>query len=84
MVGTFIEGAQSLLSQCRDLENQHHEKIMEIALINLEKSNKNELDDDTSEDLRNVSCLLKNYGKQLFFFDEDLSSRKYKYVTVFL
>lgn len=54
MVGTFIEGVQSLLSHCRDLENQHHEKIMEIALINLEKSNKNELDDDISDDLRNL------------------------------
>lgn len=54
MVGTFIEGVQCIFSQCRDLENLHHEKIMEIALVQLEKSNKNELDFDLSDDLRNI------------------------------
>lgn len=53
---TFIENVQGYLSQCRDLENAHHERMLEIAIITLEKFVKNELDDEISEDLRNVSC----------------------------
>lgn len=52
MVGTFVENVQALLSQCRDLENNHHEKMMEIAIVTLEKVIKNELDDEISDDLK--------------------------------
>lgn len=54
MVATFIENVQTSLAQCRELENIHHEKMMEIAIITLEKVIKNELDDEISEDLRMV------------------------------
>ncbi|XP_062581507.1 dynein regulatory complex subunit 3-like [Saccostrea cucullata] len=52
MVGSFVENVQALLSQCRDLENNHHEKMMEIAIVTLEKVIKNELDDEISDDLK--------------------------------
>ncbi|XP_067937680.1 dynein regulatory complex subunit 3-like [Watersipora subatra] len=52
MVGAFIEKVQGYFSQCRDLENQHHERILEISMITLEKAIKNELDEEVSEDLR--------------------------------
>lgn len=55
MVGAFIEKVQGYFSQCRDLENQHHERMLEISMITLEKAIKNELDEDVSEDLRMVS-----------------------------
>ncbi|XP_077980345.1 dynein regulatory complex subunit 3-like isoform X2 [Glandiceps talaboti] len=52
MVSTFVENVQALISQCRELENQHHEKLLEIAVITLEKFVKNELDDEIPDDLR--------------------------------
>lgn len=54
MVSGFIEQVQGLISQCRDLENQHNEKMLEIAIITLEKVVKNELDDEIPDDLREV------------------------------
>jgi hypothetical protein len=57
LVSSFIENVQSSLSTCRDLENQHHERLMEIAIVTLEKVIKNELDDEISEDLRMVSTV---------------------------
>ena len=54
MCSNFIENVQGYLSQCRDLENNHHERMLEIAIITLEKVVKNELDDEISEDLRMV------------------------------
>uniref|UniRef100_A0A8C5VN85 Dynein regulatory complex subunit 3 n=1 Tax=Microcebus murinus TaxID=30608 RepID=A0A8C5VN85_MICMU len=39
LVGLFIEN-------CRDLENHHHEKLLEISINTLEKNVKGELDDD--------------------------------------
>ncbi|XP_046348948.1 dynein regulatory complex subunit 3-like [Haliotis rufescens] len=52
MVSNFTEQVQGFLTQCRDLENQHHERMMEIAIVTLEKVIKNELDEEISEDLR--------------------------------
>ena len=57
MCSNFIENVQGYLSQCRDLENNHHERMLEIAIITLEKVVKNELDDEISEDLRMVRGL---------------------------
>ena len=54
MVSTFIEKVQGYFSQCRDLENQHHEKLLEMSIITLEKVVKNEIDDEISDDLREV------------------------------
>ncbi|XP_021267737.1 dynein regulatory complex subunit 3 isoform X2 [Numida meleagris] len=38
--------------ECRDLENRHHEKLLEISISALEKSLKNELDEELPDDVR--------------------------------
>ena len=64
MCSNFTENLQGYLSQCRDLENAHHERMLEIAIITLEKVVKNELDDEISDDLRNVSIgTLNTYSR---------------------
>ena len=55
MVSAFVEFVQGQFTQCRDLETQHHEKLLELAIINLEKVVKNECDDEMQDDLRDVS-----------------------------
>ncbi|XP_066546295.1 dynein regulatory complex subunit 3 [Amia ocellicauda] len=52
MVSGFIETVQGIFAQCRDLENNHHEKLLEIAVATLEKVAKNELVEDLSDDIR--------------------------------
>ncbi|XP_062999096.1 dynein regulatory complex subunit 3 [Elgaria multicarinata webbii] len=52
LVSTFIENEQGLMAQCRDLENHHHEKLLEIAVNTLEKIVKSEFDEDMPEDVR--------------------------------
>ncbi|XP_064234294.1 dynein regulatory complex subunit 3 [Aotus nancymaae] len=52
LVGLFIKNVQSLMAQCRDLENHHHEKLLEISISTLEKAVKGNLDKDLSEDVR--------------------------------
>ncbi|XP_040830478.1 dynein regulatory complex subunit 3 [Ochotona curzoniae] len=52
LVGLFIENVQSLMAQCRDLENHHHEKLLETSINTLEKIVKGELDDDLPDDVR--------------------------------
>uniref|UniRef100_A0A8C3VXA1 Dynein regulatory complex subunit 3 n=1 Tax=Catagonus wagneri TaxID=51154 RepID=A0A8C3VXA1_9CETA len=54
LVGLFVENVQSLMAQCRDLENHHHEKLLETAINTLEKIVKGELDDDLPEDVRSL------------------------------
>uniref|UniRef100_A0A8C4WE29 Dynein regulatory complex subunit 3 n=1 Tax=Gopherus evgoodei TaxID=1825980 RepID=A0A8C4WE29_9SAUR len=44
-VSTFIEN-------CRDLENHHHEKLLEIAITTLEKIVKSEFDEEMPDDVR--------------------------------
>lgn len=43
------------ITQLRDLENSHNEKLLETCMLVLEKVVKNELDDELPEDLRMVS-----------------------------
>ncbi|XP_008050464.1 dynein regulatory complex subunit 3 [Carlito syrichta] len=52
LVGSFIENVQSLMAQCRDLENHHHEKLLEISINTLEKILKGDLDEDLPDDVR--------------------------------
>uniref|UniRef100_A0A8C0BEC9 Dynein regulatory complex subunit 3 n=1 Tax=Buteo japonicus TaxID=224669 RepID=A0A8C0BEC9_9AVES len=40
------------MTQCRDLENHYHEKLLEISITTLEKSVKNQLDEDLPADVR--------------------------------
>ncbi|XP_049632975.1 dynein regulatory complex subunit 3 [Suncus etruscus] len=54
LVGLFVENVQSLMAQCRDLENHHHEKLLEISINTLEKIAKGDLDDEMPEDLRSL------------------------------
>ncbi|XP_067238775.1 dynein regulatory complex subunit 3 [Chanodichthys erythropterus] len=51
MVGGFIEYVQGIFALCRDLENQHHEQQLEIALATLEKVVKNELEEEIPDDV---------------------------------
>ncbi|XP_006048929.1 dynein regulatory complex subunit 3 isoform X2 [Bubalus bubalis] len=54
LVGLFVENVQSLMAQCRDLENHHHEKLLEIAINILEKIVKGEMDEDLPDDVRSI------------------------------
>ena len=54
LVSTFIETIQGYTTQCRELENQHHERLWEMSINVLERSMKNELDDDLTDDLQEV------------------------------
>ena len=54
IVAAFIENVQGLIAQLRDLENQHHERLMEISLLTLEKVIKNEFVDELTEDVREL------------------------------
>ncbi len=56
MVSGFVEHVQGLISQCRELENQHNEKLMESAIITLEKIVKGEMEEELSDDLREVNA----------------------------
>ena len=55
MVSLFCEYNQGMMRQGRDLENMHHERLLEIAIVVLEKVVKNELDEEIPDDLREVS-----------------------------
>lgn len=44
------------MAQCRDLENHHHEKLLEIAISTREKIVKGELDEDLPDAVRAVSA----------------------------
>eukprot|EP00070_Physeter_catodon_P048837 XP_028355731.1 dynein regulatory complex subunit 3 isoform X2 [Physeter catodon] len=54
LVGLFVENVRSLMAQCRDLENHHHEKLLEIAISTLEKRVKGELDEDLPDAVRSL------------------------------
>ena len=47
------------MTQCRELENAHHEKLSDIAVVTLEKFMKNELEEELPDDLRNVCIFTK-------------------------
>ena len=54
MVASFLESIRALTAQCRDLENNHNERLTELANVTLEKLNKGELEEDVMDDLRDV------------------------------
>ncbi len=49
------------MTQCRDLENAHHEKLSDIAVVTLEKFMKNELEEELPDELRMVRNFNKHY-----------------------
>ncbi|XP_053813383.1 dynein regulatory complex subunit 3 [Vidua chalybeata] len=54
LASTFTENIQGMFSQCRDLENQHHEKLMEIVMATLKKLDHYELEEDFPDDLQRL------------------------------
>ncbi|XP_056389970.1 dynein regulatory complex subunit 3 [Hyla sarda] len=52
LVSTFLETVQGLMAQIRDLENQHHEKLLELCINLLERVLKGEMDEDMTDELR--------------------------------
>ncbi|XP_071616507.1 dynein regulatory complex subunit 3 [Heliangelus exortis] len=54
IVSTFIENVKELMTQCRDLENRYHEKLLEMSILVLEKSARNELGEDLPADVQKL------------------------------
>jgi hypothetical protein len=54
LVGGFLEIVQSHMTQLRDLENGHHEKVTELALQYLESAIKGSLEEEPPEQLRKL------------------------------
>ena len=52
MFGSFIERVQEFINQFRELENAHHEKLSEVAVVTLEKVMKNELEEEMSDETK--------------------------------
>ncbi|KAK4813382.1 hypothetical protein QYF61_004719, partial [Mycteria americana] len=76
--------------ECRDLENRHHEKLLEICITTLEKSVKNELDEDLPADVRMllvdkntiVNTVNTSHGIRLLKIDKresDILSNTYRW-----
>lgn len=43
------------MTQLRDMENNHHEKLVEVAVTLLERMAKNQLEEDLHDNLKVVS-----------------------------
>ncbi|XP_062359379.1 dynein regulatory complex subunit 3 [Cinclus cinclus] len=54
IASTFTENIQGMFSQCRDLENQHHEKLMGIAIATLEKLDMDPFDESLPDDVQRL------------------------------
>ncbi|XP_070837741.1 dynein regulatory complex subunit 3 [Chaetodon trifascialis] len=52
MVGNFIETVQGIFAQCRDVEDNYHEKVREIAVATLENVAKDDLEEDMPDDVK--------------------------------
>ncbi|NXX53539.1 DRC3 protein, partial [Scopus umbretta] len=103
IASTFIENVKGIypfdtfsltifctMTQCRDLENHHHEKLLEISITTLEKSVKNELDEDLPADVRMllvdkntiVNAVNASHGVRLLKMDKresDILSNTYRW-----
>ena len=51
----------SSMTQLRDMENNHHEKVTELAVTRLEQMAKNQLEEELHDDLKVVSKRVNNY-----------------------
>ncbi|NXR11303.1 DRC3 protein, partial [Semnornis frantzii] len=56
IASTFIENVKGIypLPRCRDLEDHHHERLLEISITTLEKLVKNELEEDLPDDVKTL------------------------------
>ena len=50
------------MTQLRDMENNHHEKVTELAVTLLEQMAKNQLEEELHDDLKVVSKQVNNYS----------------------
>ena len=64
MVGAFVENVRALTAQCRQLENQHYERLVDIGVRLIDKGVKTELDNDLADQLQQVSSLLTAVGHE--------------------
>ncbi|NXN60621.1 DRC3 protein, partial [Rynchops niger] len=91
-MGAFSLTIFSTITQCRDLENRHHEELLEISISTLEKSVKNELDEDLPADVQMllvdkntiVNAVNTSHGIHLLKIDEretDILSNTYCWQT---
>ena len=55
MTVLFLDVCPQSMTQLRDMENNHHEKVNEIAVTLLERMAKNQLEEDLHDDLKLVS-----------------------------
>jgi len=55
VVATFVENIQALTAKCRELESQHHERLMEICVRLLDQVARSELNDELTEELQEVN-----------------------------
>ncbi|GAB0196506.1 dynein regulatory complex subunit 3 [Grus japonensis] len=76
--------------ECRDLENRHHEKLLEISITALEKSAKNGFEEDLPDDVRMllvdkatiVNTVNTSHGIRLLKIDKrecDILSNTYRW-----
>ncbi|XP_009498428.2 dynein regulatory complex subunit 3 [Phalacrocorax carbo] len=90
IASTFTENVKGMMTQCRDLENRHHEKLLEVSITTLEKSVKNELDEDLPADVRMllvdkntiVNAVNASHGIRLLKIDKrerDIISNTYRW-----
>ena len=54
------------MTQLRDMENNHHEKVTELAVTLLERMAKNQLEEDLHDDLRVVGLLIFKHASILY------------------
>ncbi|XP_010001866.1 PREDICTED: leucine-rich repeat-containing protein 48 [Chaetura pelagica] len=90
LVSTFIENVKEFMIQCQDLENQHHEKLLEICITMLEKSARNELEEDLPAGVRElledkttiVNTLNMSHSirlRRIYKRDSDIRSSTYRW-----
>uniref|UniRef100_A0A803V191 Dynein regulatory complex subunit 3 n=1 Tax=Ficedula albicollis TaxID=59894 RepID=A0A803V191_FICAL len=54
VASTFTESIQGIFNQCRDLENEHHKKLMKIVIATQEKLDMDPFDDSLPEDVQRL------------------------------
>ncbi|XP_014748517.1 PREDICTED: leucine-rich repeat-containing protein 48 [Sturnus vulgaris] len=54
IASTFTENIKGIFNQCRDLENEHHEKLMVIVIATLEKLDMDPFDESLPDDVQRL------------------------------
>ena len=75
------------MTQLRDLENAHNEKVSDMCVVTLEKLMKNEMEEDLPDDLRMVSSTgkeIKHSQDSIFIHDSQVSNSVPKHIPTSL